>query len=110
MAAQSIGNWLSTLDRVEALLERPQLRVAVARAQQAGEQLRADMKRSATKPSQKEVEDRLLSPLAQIRDAINAELARVEGKQTDTPVDRDPVPRRFEEPVRKYYEALGGGR
>jgi hypothetical protein len=108
--AQIINNWLSSLDRVEALLEKPQLRAAVARAQQAGEQLRSDMKRAATKPSQKDLEDRLLSPLTQIRDAINAELARIEGKQTDTPVDRDPVPRRFEEPVRKYYEALGGGR
>ena len=108
--AQSIANWLSTLDRVEALLERPQLRAAVARAQHAGERLQADMKRAATKPSKKEIADRLLSPLVQIRESISSELARIEGKQSDTPVDRDPVPSRFEEPVRKYYEALGGGK
>ena len=91
-------------------MERPQLRAATARAQQVAEQIRSDMRRHATKPSQEEVEQRLLAPLTQLRDAISAELARREGQETDVPVDRDPVPRKFEEPVRRYYEALGGGR
>jgi len=101
---------LEKLDRVEALLEKPQLRAGVARVQQVAEEIRSDMKRHATKPSRNEVEQKLLSPLAQLRDAINSELARREGKESDVPVDRDPVPRKYEESVRRYYEALGGGR
>jgi hypothetical protein len=108
--AQKLGEWLGQLDRVEALLERPHLRAAVARVQQSAEQLRADMKRNATKPSPKAIEDGLLTPLAQLRDAITAELARKAGRDSEGPVDRDPVPRKFEESVRRYYEALGGSR
>jgi hypothetical protein len=108
--AQKLGEWLGQLDRVEALLERPHLRAAVARVQQSAEQLRADMKRNATKPSPKAIEDGLLVPLAQLRDAISSELARKAGRESEGPVDRDPVPRKFEESVRRYYEALGGSR
>jgi hypothetical protein len=108
--AQKLGEWLGQLDRVEALLERPHLRAAVARVQQSAEQLRGDMKRNATKPSPKAIEDSLLVPLAQLRDAISSELARKAGRESEGPVDRDPVPRKFEESVRRYYEALGGSR
>ncbi len=108
--AQEIGQLLDKLDRVEALLEKPQLRAGVARVQQVAEEIRADMKRHATKPSRNEVEQKLLAPLSQLRDAITSELARREGKESDVPVDRDPVPRKYEESVRRYYEALGGGR
>jgi hypothetical protein len=68
------------------------------------------MKRSATKPSPKAIEDGLLVPLAQLRDAISSELARKAGSESEGPVDRDPVPRKFEESVRRYYEVLGGSR
>ena len=108
MPAQKLAEWLGQLDRVEALLERPHLRAAVARVQQSAEQLRAEMKRNATKPNPKAIEDGLLVPLAQLRDAISSELARKAGRDSEGPVDRDPVPRKFEESVRRYYEALGG--
>ena len=108
--AQEIGQLLEKLDRVEALLEKPQLRAGVARVQQVAEEIWSDMKRQANKPSRNEVEQKLLAPLAQLRDAITSELARREGKESDVPVDRDPVPRKYEESVRRYYEALGGGR
>jgi hypothetical protein len=68
------------------------------------------MKRNATKPSPKEVDQNLLQPLIQLRDSISAELARREGRESEVPIDREPVPRKFEQPVKRYYEALGGGR
>lgn len=86
------------------------MRAGVARAQRAAEQMRADMKRHATKPNPKKLEENLLRPLIQLRDSISAELARREGRESDVPIDREPVPRRFEQPVKRYYEALGGGR
>ena len=48
--------------------------------------------------------------VAQVQDAVAAELARSAEKRAMGPVDRDPVPRRFEEAVKRYYDALGGGR
>jgi hypothetical protein len=105
-----LGAWITRLDRVETLLERPHLRAGVARAQRAAEQLRSEIKRNATKPNSREIEQNLLQPLIQLRDSISAELARREGRESDVPVDREPVPRKFEQPVKRYYEALGGGR
>lgn len=107
---QDLGDWLNQLDRVEALLEGPQLRAGVARVQQAAEQLRGDMKRNASKPSPEHIQQNLLAPLTELRDAISSELARREGRENDTPIDRDPVPRKYEASVRRYYEALGGGK
>jgi hypothetical protein len=107
---QDLGEWLNRLDRVDALLERPQLRAGVARVQQAAEDLRAEMKRNASKPSEHQIQKNLMAPLTELRDAISAELARREGRENEAPVDRDPVPRKYEAPVRRYYEALGGGK
>jgi hypothetical protein len=107
---QDLGEWLNRLDRVDALLERPQLRAGVARVQQAAEDLRAEMKRNASKPSQHQIQQSLMAPLTELRDAISAELARREGRDNEAPVDRDPVPRKYEASVRRYYEALGGGK
>jgi hypothetical protein len=108
--AQELGSLLDQLDRIESLLEQPRLRAGVARAQRVAEELRGEMKRHATRPKSGEIESRLLAPLVQLREAISAELARREGREREETVDRDPVPRRFEEAVRRYYEALGGGR
>jgi hypothetical protein len=107
---QDLGEWLNRLDRVDALLERPQLRAGVARVQQAAEDLRAEMKRNASKPSEHQIQKNLMAPLTELRDAISAELARREGRENEAPVDRDPVPRKYEASVRRYYEALGGGK
>jgi hypothetical protein len=108
--AQDLGDWLNRLDRVDALLERPQLRAGVARVQQAAEELRAEIKRNASRPSQHQIQQNLMAPLTELRDAISAELARREGRENEAPVDRDPVPRKYEASVRRYYEALGGGK
>ena len=110
LPAQAFGDLLNRLDRVESLLERPQLRAGVARVQQAAEELRAEMKRKASKPSQHQLQQSLMAPLTELRDAISSELARREGRESDAPVDRDPVPRKYETSVRRYYEALGGGK
>ncbi|WP_256199205.1 hypothetical protein [Verrucomicrobium spinosum] len=37
------------------------------------------------------------------------ELARKESANPLAPLDRDPVPHRFREQVRRYYTELGGG-
>ena len=46
-------------------------------------------------------------PLVELRTRINEELARRESKEALVPIDRDPVPTRYTELVRRYYEQLG---
>ena len=45
-----------------------------------------------------------------VRDRVNEELARHESKNPLAPLDRDPVPARYRELVRRYYTELGAGK
>jgi hypothetical protein len=49
----------------------------------------------------------VLKPLVGVRNQIADELARRNSKESLVPVDRDPVPDRYSELVRRYYEELG---
>ena len=48
--------------------------------------------------------------LVEVRDLITEELARRGSREALVPIDRDPVPTRFSELVRRYYEELGKDR
>jgi hypothetical protein len=49
----------------------------------------------------------VLKPLVEVRDQLAEELARREPHENLVPIDRDPVPGRYSELVRRYYEELG---
>jgi len=49
----------------------------------------------------------IAGPLMELRTRISEELARRESKEALVPIDRDPVPTRYSELVRRYYEELG---
>ena len=49
-----------------------------------------------------------VKPLVEVRERISEELAKIESKENIVPIDRDPVPERYSELVRAYYENLGG--
>ena len=49
----------------------------------------------------------ILKPLVEVRSRVAEELARRDSKDSLAPIDRDPVPNRFAESVRRYYEELG---
>ena len=49
-------------------------------------------------------------PLAELRDRLSEELARRDSKDALVPIDRDPVPPKYTEHVRRYYEELGRSR
>jgi hypothetical protein len=101
---------LRQLDRLEAGVDAPRVRREIARAQKEIETFRSEVKRQGRVQTAERIEAGLMRPLAQVQDAVSAELARSAEKRAMGPVDRDPVPRRFEEAVKRYYDALGGGR
>jgi hypothetical protein len=55
------------------------------------------------------VQSQLAGPLVELRDKVAIELLRRTAKQAIVPLDRDPVPPKYSEKTRLYYERLGGG-
>jgi hypothetical protein len=55
------------------------------------------------------VQDRILKPLVELRQKVREKLARMDDKDALVPIDRDPVPRKFEDLVRRYFKKLGEG-
>ena len=56
----------------------------------------------------RELHQCLLRP--EVRDRIADELARRESREALVPLDRDPVPTKYSDRVRRYYEELGRSR
>lgn len=98
--------WDDRLRDVEDLLENPELRNEVAQARERARQLRREALESK-KPDWAVVNLQILKPLVEVRSRVAEELARRDSKDSLTPIDRDPVPNRYAESVRRYYEELG---
>ena len=102
--------WSDRLRRVEELLEAQDLRADLARVRDEARQMRTDYKKNPVAPQPDAVRTRITQPLAVLRDRVNEELARHESKNPLAPLDRDPVPARYRELVRRYYTELGAGK
>ena len=79
----------------------------VARIRDRARAVRLDYKRFGKKPDWDVVRTQIAEPLAEVRSRVSEELARRESRDALVPLDRDPVPARFSELVRRYYEQLG---
>jgi hypothetical protein len=107
ITGENFAEWEERLRTVEALLDSPEARARLAAARERAQEMRAEYRRHSTPPQWGTVEQGIAAPLAEVRTWLRQELARREDPASLQPVDRDPVPERFEENVRKYYEALG---
>lgn len=103
------ARWSDRLREVEELLEFPDLRGDVASARERARQIRQDFRRNREKPDWAVVRLQILRPLVDVRNRIGEELARRDPRERLVPLDRDPVPGRYSEHVRRYYEELGRG-
>jgi hypothetical protein len=59
------------------------------------------------KPDWAVVQLQILKPLVEVRTRVAEELARRGSRDSLAPIDRDPVPNKYAESVRRYYEELG---
>jgi hypothetical protein len=107
LTGDGYGAWSDRLREIEEIVDAPDLRNAVAAARENARLLRQDYTRDLKKPDWAVVQLQIVKPLLEVRDHISDELARRESKDSLTPIDRDPVPNRYAESVRKYYEQLG---
>ncbi len=106
------GNYSEFVDRlrdVETLLNDPELQAEVSKVREQARSIRADFKRHSKLPNWELVEEDVRQPLVELQRRIAEEIARRESPDALVPTDRDPVPQRYREVVKKYYERLGGG-
>jgi hypothetical protein len=101
------AQWSDRLRDVEELLDVPELRAEAARIRDRVRLTRVDLKRHSREPQWDLVNMQIAGPLVELRNRISEELARRESREAVVPIDRDPVPTRYSELVRRYYERLG---
>lgn len=109
LSGQDFLEWSDRLRDVEEMVDDPELRAEAARIRDQARSLRAEMKRHSTTPNWNLVRVNVAEPLAELANRVADELVRRNSKQAIVPLDRDPVPPRYSEKTRKYYERLGSG-
>jgi hypothetical protein len=106
LTGENFAEWADRLRTIESLMEDPELRQRLAQARGRAEEMRRDWQREAAEPQWDLVETGIIRPLEDARAWLKQELARLDDPEVLQPIDRDPVPEKYAESVRKYYEAL----
>ena len=107
LTGDEFDRWTERLRDVEELVDTPEWRNAIAAARERARLIRRDWRVEMKKPDWTVVDLQIVKPLVEVRNRLAEELARRDSKDSLAPIDRDPVPNRFTETVRRYYEELG---
>lgn len=110
LTGEDFLNWSDRLRDVEEMVDDPELRAEAARIRERARATRAEFKRHSKEPNWDLVRMQVAEPLNELRDRVAEELLRRTSKQALVPLDRDPVPPRYSEKTRLYYERLGSGK
>ncbi len=102
--------WSDRLRDVEELLTNPDLRAEAARIRDRARGAREEARRHAQPLDPGKLKEMVADPILELRNRVAEEVRRRESPDALVPIDRDPVPPRFAEGVRRYYERLGSGR
>jgi hypothetical protein len=102
------ANWADRMRDVEQVVDSTELRNRLATVRERVAGFRAEYRLRAQKPTEEEVRVQVLNPLAEIRQQLLEDLARLQNAHSLVPLDHDAVPDNYSELVRKYYEKLGG--
>jgi hypothetical protein len=106
---RDFGQWSDRLRDVEEMLTERELREEAARIRGRARSIRAEFVRHGKEPQWDLVQKQITNPLTELRKHLSDKLAQLQSDEALVPIDRDPVPGRFAELVRRYYENLGGG-
>ena len=109
LGEDDFSDWSKRLSNVEEMLDRPELRNQVAQARDRARAARSDFKRNNKPPQWDMVQKDILKPLVEVRERLADELSRRDSKDSLAPIDRDPVPNKYSDLVKRYYEKLGTG-
>ena len=109
LTGRDYTQWSDSLRDVEEMLTERELRDEAARIRDRARSIRAEFTRHGKEPQWDLVRQQVTNPLTELRKHLSDKLAQLQSDEALVPIDRDPVPRRFAELVRRYYENLGGG-
>ncbi len=105
---RGFADFSDRLRDVEEMVDSNALRNQLQSARERLRTERMEFKRTGLKPTEWDlVRMQVMKPLVEVRQRIEEELAKRDNREAMVPIDRDPVPARFSELVRKYYENLG---
>ncbi|EMI20412.1 putative membrane protein [Rhodopirellula maiorica SM1] len=111
IAGDGFREWSDQLRDVEEMVEDPELRSRASQIRDRAREARTDLLRHSKPPQWNLIEDMIADPLRELQRDVQEEFMRRSAeKNSQVPVDRDPVPSQFSEAVRQYYENLGSGR
>ena len=106
---ETYRGWSDRLRDVEDMLPQRDLREELARVWDNARTLRAESKRHGKEPQWDLVQTQVIKPLTELRERVSERLAQLQSTEAMVPIDRDPVPDRFTELVKTYFENLGQG-
>jgi hypothetical protein len=109
LTGENFREWSDRLRDVEEMVADPELRAEAARIRERARSLRAEFRRHSNEPNWELAQQQIAGPLVELRDRVATELLRRTAKQAIIPLDRDPVPPKYTEKTRLYYERLGSG-
>ena len=91
------------------MIPQEDIRNDIARVLDDARAMRIDYRRNNEPPAAATIQEKITSPLLELRERISEELAKMNKENPIAPIDRDPVPSEFRDLVRRYYEELGTG-
>jgi hypothetical protein len=107
LTGDDFRRWSDRLRDVEEILPQEDLRNEAAIVRDRARAVRAEFTRHGTEPQWDLVREQITRPLAELRQRVGERLAQLKSDEALVPIDRDPVPGRYAEAVRKYFENLG---
>lgn len=110
LTGSSFTDFNERLRDVESMVSDPQLQADVAKIRERARSLRAEFKRHSQTPNWDLVRTSVHEPMIELQKQLSQEILRRDSPDSLVPVDRDPVPPRFQNLVKEYYERLGGGK
>ena len=109
LTGEKFSEWNERLRDVESMVSDPKLQAEVAKVRERARSVRAEFKRHSQTPNWDLVRTTVREPLTELQRQLAEEISRRESPDSLVPVDRDPVPTRYRDLVRGYYERLGSG-
>ncbi|QDT89430.1 DUF4175 family protein [Gimesia algae] len=110
LTGNQFREWSDRMRDVEEMVGDAELRSKVAQIRERAQSMRADFKRHSKAPQGDLVNAQILEPLVELQNILSNEISK-RGEETSlAPIDRDPVPEKYSDLVRLYYEELGNGK
>jgi hypothetical protein len=106
----SFNEFNERLRDVESMISDPRLQADVQKVRDRARSARAEFKRHTNSPNWELIRTSVHQPMVELQQRLADEIAKHESPDSLVPVDRDPVPTRYRDLVRGYYEKLGSGK